>query len=147
MCPLRFSLLGADHARPSSGPADPRKRSLDNAIRDSRPRGFRYGNGLRTSNEGVLPKAVCSHSLPVDRHADIKTFEISEKGERLFFEYAKISASSLIFRSLIPIRFHISWFWLAPMNATRFVVAPNSNPCYHKFRAQRRNAPSPVGAA
>ena len=33
------------------------------------------------------------------------------------------------------------------MNATRFVVAPSSDPCHHEIRAQRRNAPSPVGAA
>ena len=65
-----------------------------------------------------------------------------------FLGDAKISVSAaLVFRNLMPIRFHISWFSLAPMNATRFVVSPSSNPCHHEIRAQRRNAPSPVGAA
>ena len=64
-----------------------------------------------------------------------------------FLGDAKISVSALIFRNLMPIRFHISWFSLAPMNATRFVVSPSSNPRHHEIRAQRRNAPSPVGAA
>ena len=84
------------------------------------------------------------------RLADALTSRISRtpiQGSDFFLGDAKISASALVFRSLMPIRFHISWFWLAPMNATRFVVAPSSNPCYHEIRAQRQNAPSPVGAA
>jgi hypothetical protein len=147
LCPLRFSLLEADHAGPSSCPADPRIRSLDNAIRDSQPRGCRYGNGLRTSNEGgYLRQSVAI----LCRLADALTSRISRtalKVSDFFLGDAKISASALIFRSLMPIRFHISWFSLAPMSATRFVVAPSSNPCHHEIRAQRRNATSPVGAA
>ncbi len=84
------------------------------------------------------------------RLADALTSRISRIPTNVsdfFLGDAKISASALIFRGLMPIRFHISWFSLAPMNATRFVVAPSSNPCYHEVRAQRQNAPSPVGAA
>ena len=86
----------------------------------------------------------------LSRLADALISRISRtpiKVSDFFLGDAKNSASALIFRNLMPIRFHISWFWLAPMNATRFVVAPSSNPCHHEMRAQSRNAPSPVGAA
>ncbi len=84
------------------------------------------------------------------RLADALTSRLSRtpiNASDFFLEDAKISGSALVFRSLMPIRFHISCFWLAPMNATRYVVAPSSNPCYHEIRAQRRNTPYPVGAA
>ncbi len=84
------------------------------------------------------------------RLADALTSRLSRtpmKASDVFLGDAKISASALIFRSLMPIRFCISWFSLAPMSTTRFVVAQSSKPCHHEMRAQRRNAPSPVGAA
>ena len=119
LCPLRFSLLGADHARPSSCPADPRKYSQDNAITDSQPRGCRYGDGRRTSNEGGYLRQFVAILC---RLADALTSRLSRtpiKASDFFLEDVKISASALIFRRLMPIRFHISWFSLAPMNATR----------------------------
>ena len=46
------------------------------------------------------------------------------KGSDFLFQDAVFSAAPLLFRGWIPIRYAISWIWLAPMNAGHFVVDP-----------------------
>ncbi len=40
----------------------------------------------------------------------------------------EFSAAPLLFRSFTPIRYDISWIWLAPKNAGHFVVDPICGP-------------------
>ncbi len=70
------------------------------------------------------------------RLADALTSRLSStpiQASDFFLEDAKFSTSSLIVRNFTLIAYHISCFWLAPLNATRFAVAPSSDPAVMKF--------------
>jgi hypothetical protein len=58
------------------------------------------------------------------------------KGSDFFFQDAVFSTASLLFRSWTPIRYAISWIWLAPKNAGHFVVDPICGPKNNEMRSE-----------